>query len=57
MDVGEVATLASLERQQEICFREDLDSHEDTCCVGYGVLVVHQTENTLQVTALLKLLG
>jgi hypothetical protein len=45
------------EMDHENLFRIKLDSHADTCCVGYDVLVVNTTEQAAQVAPFLKSLG
>jgi hypothetical protein len=45
------------EIEHENSFRVELDSHADTCCVGYDVLIVNTTERTARVTPFLKSLG
>jgi hypothetical protein len=44
-------------REEEVCFRVDLDSCAGTFCVGNGVLVINQTEKVVRVTQFIKSLG
>jgi hypothetical protein len=45
------------EMEHKNLFRVQLDSHADTCCVGYDVLIVNTMEETARVTPFLKSIG